>query len=74
MHQHPDMQPLDIVTACRDTLYASNALFPDNRPIQNRKSTCSDGCTNVTPIGYISAFFFAIILDIAANKLYNNLI
>ena len=73
MYQHPDMKPLNIITACRDTLYVSNALFPDDRSIQDCKSTCSGSRTNVTPIGYLSNYFFAIILDIAANKLYNNL-
>ena len=73
MYQHSDVKPLDIVTACRDTLYASDTLFPDNRSIQDCKSTCAGSRTNVTPIGYLSNYFFAIILDIAANKLYNNL-
>ena len=73
MHQHSDMQSLDIVTACRNTLYASNALFPDDRSIQDCKTTCAGSSTNVTPIGYFSNFFFIVILDIPANKLYNNL-
>ena len=67
------MQSLDIITACRDTFYTSYTLFPDNRSIQDCKTACANRSTNVTPIGYISAFFFAVILDIAANKLYNNL-
>ena len=67
------MQSLDIITACRDTFYTSYTLFPDNRSIQDCKSTCAGSRTNVTPIGYLSNYFFAIILDIAANKLYNNL-
>ena len=73
MYQHSDVKSLNTVAACRDTLYTSYTLFPDDRSIQDSKSTCADSSTNVTPIGYISAFFFAIILDIAANKLYNNL-
>ena len=54
MHQHPDMQPLNIVTACRDTLYASNALFSDNCSVQDCKTACAVIRTNVTPIGYLS--------------------
>ena len=56
MYQHPDMKPLDIISACRDTLYTSNALFTHNSSIQDRKSTCSDSSTNVTPIGYLSGY------------------
>ena len=51
------MQPLDIVTACRDTLYASDTLFPDNRSIQDCKTACANRSTNVTPIGYLSKIF-----------------
>ena len=54
MYQHPDMQPLNIITACCDTLYASDTLFPDDRSIQDRKTTCAGSRTNVTPIGYFS--------------------
>ena len=73
IHQHSDVKPLNVVAACRDTLYTSDALLPDNRSIQDCKSTCAGSRTNVTPIGYLSNYFFAIILDIAAKKLYNNL-
>ena len=57
MHQHSDMQSLDIVTARRDTLYASNTLFPDDRSIQDRKTTCAGSRTNVTPIGCFSKMY-----------------
>ena len=30
MYQRSDMQSLDIVTACRDALYAGNTHFPDD--------------------------------------------
>ena len=68
MHQHPYMKSLDIVTACRDTLYTSNALFPDNRSIQDGKAACSISRTNVTPICYLSCD-----LSYTVDQVYNQI-
>ena len=41
MYQHSDMQPLDIVTACRNALYTSDTFFSDYCTIQDCKAACS---------------------------------
>ena len=68
IHQHSDVKPLNVVAACRDTLYTSDALLPDNRSIQDCKAACSGRSTNITPICYLSCDF-----AYTVNQVYNQI-